>query len=191
MSLNLLFLICFGVIALLVLVWALRNPQKRADSNMDAGSLEEADRRHVAYFPQVRQAMAATDYEFLRSRGSRRLAQRVHNERRKIALAYLAFLSQDFERLLRLARVIAVLSPEVWAAQEFERFRLSTSFSLKYGRIRMKLLLGYMPLPEIGSLSEAVSKLTIRLETAMRELGERAALAAELASSLDRSRVDT
>jgi hypothetical protein len=51
--------------------------------------------------------------------------------------------------------------------------------------IRIEFLFGFAPLPELGSLSDVVSRLSIRLETAMNNLGERAALAAKLASSLD------
>jgi len=40
-------------------------------------------------------------------------------------------------------------------------------------------------------LSEVISRLSIRLETAMKDLGERAALAARLASSLEGRGLDT
>jgi hypothetical protein len=143
------------------------------------------DRRHVTYFPQVKQALAADDYVHLASRGSRALSRRVRKERRKIALAYMACLRRDFLKLWRLGRVIASMSPQVGAAQELERVWLGLAFSCRYEAIRIKILLGFAPLPELGSLSEVVSRFSIRLETSMRDLGERAALAAKLASSLD------
>lgn len=189
MSFTVLLFLVLGAMLLLVLGWALRDPGKRL--LMKTGSLEEPDRSHITYFPQIQQAMARGDYAFLDSRGFKGLTKQVRKERRKIALAYLAFLRRDFQRLLRLARIIAVLSPQVGAAQEFERLRLNVAFSLRYEVIRIKLLAGLMPLPQMGSLSQAVSRLTIRLETAMKELGERAALASELASSLERSGLGT
>jgi hypothetical protein len=175
----------FAVLLMLLLAWVLRDPRELEQPDADLGNAEDLDQRHVTYFPQVRQAMAAEDSTFLSSRASQVLARRVQRERRKIALAYLACLRGDFLKLWRLARVIASMAPQLGAAQELERFQLGLAFSWHYEMIRMKFLLGFAPLPELGSLSGVVSRLSIRLETAMKDLGERAALAAKLASSLD------
>jgi len=136
--------------------------------------------------PQIRQALAKTDYDFLSRRASRDAQRRVRRDRRGIALAYLAALRGDFQGLLRMARVIAVLSPDVAAAHEFERLRLTAKFAWQYQMIRWKLTVGFAPLPQLDGLSELVSGLSVRMEAALKELGERAALAAELASSMDR-----
>jgi hypothetical protein len=184
-SLPLLLLFGFAVLLALLLAWVLRDHRKFSEPGGGLGAAEDMDRRHVTYFPQVRQTMAAQDFAFLASRGSRALTRRVRKERRKIALAYLACLRSDFLKLWRLARVIASMSTQVGASQELERFRLGLTFSWRYEMIRIKILFGFAPLPELGSLSDVVSRLSIRLETAMKELGERAALAAKLASSLD------
>ena len=191
MSITFLLFLMIVAVLMILLGWALGDSQKRAGSGAGTDSLEETGRGHVTYFPQVQQAMARADLAFLASRGSEKLARRMSRERRKVTLIYLAFLRQDFERLLRLARAVALLSPQAGAGQEFERLRRSAVFSLRYEMVRMKLLLGLTPLPELGSLSQDVSKLAVRLETAMQELGERAALASELASSLDRHSLDT
>ncbi len=185
MSLPLLLLFGFAVLLALLLAWVLRDHRKFSEPGGGLGAAEDMDRRHVTYFPQVRQTMAAQDFAFLASRGSRALTRRVRKERRKIALAYLACLRSDFLKLWRLARVIASMSTQVGVSQELERFRLGLTFSWRYEMIRIKILFGFAPLPELGSLSDVVSRLSIRLETAMKELGERAALAAKLASSLD------
>jgi hypothetical protein len=186
-----LLLIGFAVLMLLLLVWALRDPRKHGRPAGDLDSTDEVSQRHVCYFPQVRQALAAEDFAFLSSRGSPRLARRIRGERRKIALAYLYCLRVDFLKLWRLARVIASMSPQVGVAQELARLRLGVAFSLRYEVIRIKFLFGFAPLPELGSLSDVVSRLSIRLETAMKDLGERAALAAKIASSLDGRGLDT
>jgi hypothetical protein len=180
-----LLLIGFAVLMLLVLAWILRDPRKHAGPDGDLDSTDELSQRHVSYFPQVRQALAAEDFAFLSSRGSPQLAHRIRKERRKIALAYLSCLRGDFLKLWRLARVIASMSPQVGVAQEFARLRLGMAFSLRCEIIRIEFLFGFAPLPELGSLSDVVSRLSIRLETAMNNLGERAALGAKLASSLD------
>ena len=185
MNLPLLLLFGFAVLLVLLLAWVLRDPRKLPQPEVDLGYAEDLDRPHVTYFPQVRQAMAAEDSTFLSSRASQVLARRVQRERRKIALAYLACLRGDFLKLWRLARVIASMAPQVGAAQELERLQLGLAFSWRYEMIRVKFLLGFAPLPELGSLSAVVSRLSIRLDTAMKDLGERTALTTKLASSLD------
>ncbi len=113
----------------------------------------------------------------------------MRQERRRVALAYLSALRGDFDTLLEMARVIAVLSPEVAAAQEFERLRLTVNFLWRYRVIRMSVWIGYAPLPQMDGLSNLISGLSVRLEAAMKEMGERAALVAEMVSSPDRRRV--
>lgn len=181
----------FTGLLLVLLVWALRSPNSPAKSNARPTLPEESDRPHVTYLSQMRQAMANEDIAFLASRGSRELIRRVRRERRKIALVYLGCLHNDFLNLWRLARVIASMAPQVGVPQELERLCLGLTFSLRYQLIRCKLLVGFAPLPELGSLSEAVSRLAMRLETAMNDLGERAVLAARLTSSPDGHGLDT
>lgn len=74
--------------------------------------------------------------------------------------------------------------------QEFERFRLTMEFTWRYSVIRMLLGAGLAPIPQLEGLSELLSGLSVRMETAVKEMGERAALAAKLASSLDGSDID-
>jgi hypothetical protein len=186
-----LLLFSFGLLLLLLLAWVLRDPRKQVNRASTLGAAEESGRRHVTYFPQMKQALATEDFAFLNSRGSRALSRRVRKERQKLALAYLACLRGDFLRLWRLARVIASMSQQVGMEQEFERLQLGLAFSWRYEMIRIKFLLGFAPLPELGTLSEVISRMSIRLETAMNDLGERAALAAKLASSLDGRGLDT
>ena len=185
------FLSAVAVVLLFLLILAFRDPRRPARRGPDFSAQDERDRRHVTYFPQVRQALQEEDFRFLASKGSRELARRVRRERRTIALTYLECLQRDFLRLWRLARVISSMSPNVGAEQEFARLRLGLGFYLRYEILRLKFALGFAPAPELGSLNELVSSLAIRLETAMRDLGERAALAANLASSLNGRGVNT
>lgn len=175
----------FAFLLLALLAWVLRGPTRVSRTDVAAGLTEFSDGRHVAFLPQIKQALAVQDSAYLASLGMNALADRVRKERRKIALAYLAFLRNDFQKLWRLGRVISSMSPQVGMAQEFRRLQLGLAFSLRYEIIRVKLLLGFAPLPELGALSEVVSRFSIRMETAMQDLGERAALAAKLDSSLD------
>jgi hypothetical protein len=180
----------FVAILLLALGWALWEPRERKKLEADPRSLEEHGQRHMNYLPQIRQAFAKTDYDFLSERAAREVQLRIRRERRGVALAYLAALRGDFQSLLRMARVVAALSPEVVAVHEFERLRLTAMFAWRYQMIRWRLLTGLAPMTQLAGLSDLVSGLSVRMEMAVQELGERAAAAAELASSLNRRGLD-
>ncbi len=187
MSLTLILFFSFVAILLLALGWAVWEPRQRRKLEADPRSLEERGQRHATYLPQIRQALAPADYDFLSKREApRELRRRVRRERLGVALAYLAALRGDFQSLLRMARVIAVLSPKVAAVHEFERLRLTAKFTWRYQMIRW----GLAPMAQLAGLSDLVSGLSVRMETAMNELGERAAAAAELASSINRRGLD-
>jgi hypothetical protein len=181
-----------AVAALLALLfWALGGPRQDDRARVcSLESIEEPLRQHATYFGVIRQAMSEEDFEFLAARSPVRLVRRAHKERQRIALLYLADLRADFQRLLRLARVIAVLSPEIAASHEFERLRLSIRFSWRYQMVLLGLYAGLLLLPQLSGLSQIVGELAFRMESAMKELGERAAVAAELASTLNRRGLD-
>jgi hypothetical protein len=171
---------------LLLFVWALRRPRDGKHGADDLAAIDDCGQRHIAFLPQIQQALAPEDLEYLARRRSVKLARQVRKERRGAALCYIAALHTEFQSLLRLARVVAALSPEVGAAHEFERLRLSVQFSCRYQLLRVMLRLRMVPVPQLSGLSNLVSAFAIRMEGAMKELGERAALAAELASSIER-----
>jgi hypothetical protein len=166
-----------------LMIWALRG----LTGKRRRGGLEEQARSNIQYFSQIQQALSREDREFVRAKGGPDLAGSMGGERRKVARDFLKALDKEFTRLLRLARVIATLSPEVAPLQEFERMRLSAMFHWRLRVIRIALALGASPRPQLSVVSDIVSRLNVQIQTAMKELGERAALAAELASAVDRS----
>jgi hypothetical protein len=169
-------------VLLLLFVWAARKRTRREKRLPEARVLEECGRGHVAHLPQIRQALAETDYVYLSQKAPAFVARRVRQERRRVASAYLSAVREDFGSLLRVAKIIARLSPEVAALHEFERIRLTAVFAWRYQMIRLQLLAGLMPIPQLDGLSDLVSGLSVRMEAAMKELGERAA---DLGSSFD------
>ena len=177
----------FGLVGILLLlfVWAARKNAGPGKTLPEARVLEECGRGHVGHLPQIRQALAEADSLYISEKASAFAVRRVRQERRRVALAYLSAVREDFESLLRMAKIIARLSPEVVALHEFERVRLTVAFAWHYQIVRLQLRAGLMPVPGMDGLSDLVSGLSVRMETAMNELGERAALAAEMASSLD------
>lgn len=189
---NFSIILFFPIVAALlaVLAWALRGPRTHSAHKLDPECLEQTGRRHATYLPLIHQALSPMDFAFLSSHGSPELQRRTRKERRRVALLYLTALHDDFQRLLRLAQAVALLSPDVGAAQEFERVWLSSQFSWRYQVVRAGLYGGLFSLPRLDALSRMVSELAVRMETALKELGERAALAAKTASSLDGRSVD-
>ncbi len=181
MNYSLLGFLAAGLGLLGVLGWLSFSNTQRA--SRAEGLRNERENRHISYLPQVRQALAPTDYEYLNACGRVDLANRVRKDRRRVARDYLAALRSDFEKLQHFARVIAVMSPEVAVAQELQGVWLSLEFSIRFRVIYVRLLWGIGPAGAISDLSNLISALTVRMETAISSLGEGAALAAEMASS--------
>jgi hypothetical protein len=189
---NLTFILFFLIVGVILAVGAavILRPTRRISLRVQSASLEQTGRRHATYLSLIQQALSPADLDFLTSHGSSAMAHRVRKERRLVALNYLHHLRTDFHQLLCLARVIASLSPAVDAGQEFERLRLNFQFLCRYQMVRLGLSLGLLVVPQLSGLSQIVSELAVRMDSAMKELGERAALAAKLASASDGRGVD-
>ena len=172
----------FASVALLLLLamgWlALSGVRRRP--HFARNECPELECLHISHLRQIKQALANTDFMYLKDQGYPSLAKRIRKERRRIAFSYLACLRAEFENLLSLARMIAVMSPNVAVAQEVQGLRLNLEFMYRYYLIYFRLVSGVAPLEAIGELGNLVSGLTIRMETAMSELGERAVLGIEI-----------
>jgi hypothetical protein len=151
--------------------------------NFDLNSLEQPGRRHATYLSLIRHASSSEDLAFLSKRGFTKLQSRLHRERRKVVLIYLDQLRSDFDRLTKMMRAVAALSPSVGVRQEFERVQLSFEFLARYYAIRMAFGWGFVPIAQLSQLSQMVSELSIEMETSMKEFGERAAMAVRSVSS--------
>lgn len=179
-------LIVFSSVAVLLLaalIWALRAPRRTSRGNFDLNALEQPGRRHATYLSLIRHASTSDDLAFLSKRGYAKLQSRLHRERRKVVLMYLDQLRLDFERLTKMARAVAALSPSVGVRYELERAQLGFEFVARYYAIRLAFGWGFVPLAQLSQLSQMVSQLSIQMETAVKEFGERAAMAVQNASS--------
>jgi hypothetical protein len=163
----------------------MRGASKRNDVKEGLGIIENAP-RHVSNMTQIRQALDEADMQFAAAKGGPALAARLRRERRHVALLYLEAIHQDFEKLLRIARIVAVLSPEVSSSHEYHRLRLSIVFRWRFQLAKLRLMMGSFILPQTDVLGQMVATLAAQMELAMANLGERAALAAELAVQSDR-----
>ena len=170
----------FAMLMAALLIWSVRNPVRKNRSSRVLGVLESAP-HHLCNMTSVRQALCADDFGYVLQKGGSALAGELRRERKRVAVLYLQALRKDFESLLRIARVAALLSPEISAPDEYERLRLSFSFYLRFNLLRLRFLLGDSAMPGLGALGEMVTSLAVQMETAMSQLGEKALLAAELA----------
>jgi hypothetical protein len=142
--------------------------------------------QHLCYMGPMRQSLDPGDLRYVAGKGGPDLARRLRRDRRRVALLYLDAIQKDFEQLLRIARVVALLSPEISGMQEMERLRLALLFRVRFQTVKIRFLLGAVAIPQLTALGEMVTSLALRMETSVQELGERAALAAELALESDR-----
>ena len=177
------FFIAVVVFALLLAALLLVASRSTRRGRRRSGGLAVLDSapQHLCNMGPIRRSQDAADLDYTASRGGRELAKRLRRERHDVSLLYLDALRADFEQLLRIARVVALLSPEVSSSHEYERLRLSVQFKVRFQFVKLRLMFGDAAMPQVAALGEMVSTLAIRMETAMQTLGERAALAANLA----------
>lgn len=178
------------VVALLVLfVLSERRASQPAQDPLLPSLSPETARQHVTYLGQIARALSHQDTDYVAFRGAPALARRMREDRRRVILQYVVAIRGDFERLIALARVIALFSPEVKAAHEWERIHLTVRFRLRVACILFRMRVGSFPVEQITALNNMVSDLSVRIEATMVQLGERAALAAKIASSVSRNSV--
>lgn len=178
MSVPVIFLVLFALLLVLLLAWALRPTVQASRPALDVfEALRQS--RHASRMSQILQALQPQDTEYLRNAGQAALMQTIRRQRRTIALNYLQQLQEEFEMLLEISRVLAVMSPEVIAMEEMERWKLSLAFAANCAVLRWKLRLGLQPLSGFRLLSNMAISFTRRLEAATTRIAEAAVRSAE------------
>jgi len=172
--------VVFALILAALLLWTLRTAHKSRHRPAGLAVLGNAP-QHLCNMAAIRRSQDPADLRYVADRGGRDLAKQLRHERRNVALLYLDSLRSDFQQLLRIARVVALLSPEISSSHEYERLRLSVLFRLRFQLVKLSFLFGGAAMSQLTSLGEMVTSLAVRMETAMQSLGERAALSADLA----------
>lgn len=182
MSLPVIFLVLFALVLVVLLFWALR-PSARGPR--PAPDVFEALRqsRHSSRMSHILQALEPHDTEYLRSAGQTALMHTIRRQRRVIALSYLQQLQEEFEMLLEISRVLAVMSPEVIAMEEMERWKLSLAFAANCAFLKWKLRLGLQPFSGFTLLSNMATSFARRLEAATTRIAEAAVRSAEPSGS--------
>ncbi|MGB7023479.1 MAG: hypothetical protein WBD73_06745 [Candidatus Acidiferrales bacterium] len=158
---------------LLSLVWLLFGPRTIA-SPPTIGDLqiEKVLPVNCRHFPQISQLLSQEDTQFMRERAPHHIQSKWRAERRRILKQYLNGLRQDFERLERLARLIAAFSPEIRKRQEWEWVWLALQFHFSYRMVTLKLAIGSFSPEGLAGLTEMIAGLTSELENRMALIAE-------------------
>ena len=170
MNLLLIFIGVFGAVVLGLLLWSAGSSagtRKQVGSSSLSLSLTC---KHVTNLSQIRQALDSKDFDYLAVRLDASKLRELEKERRQVVLKYLAGLKGDFERLLETAQIVASLSPEVEAKEEWKRFRLALRFRLNYQIARAKFTLASPTFPGLENLANIVSSLEIELEKVVTDI---------------------
>ena len=170
-GLNILVLLVVALSAAALWLFVLRGKSRGEVNPPSSSTFSELPRaRHYACFPQIRQALSASDREYLLRDAPSSVARRALRERRGVARRFLAGLRDDFSNLARLGRTIAVLSPEVSHRHETERLILGAKFQLFYTLVWLRLSVGMPPLQQLESLAGMVGRLATRIDESMAEI---------------------
>jgi len=134
----------------------------------DTGAEERAEffPVHSRYFPQARRVLSLEDTRYMAGRASPQLYRRWRKSLRHAALLYLEGLREDFRRLNRLARLLALHSPKVQPKEELELARLNLKFQVLYGIVWCRLWLGRPTDERLGEMAALIGRLGSRLENA-------------------------
>lgn len=172
-----------AVVLLATLVWLAREPRPSAPPGVGPAEArpglpasEEFTALHCRHYPQVRLALSRRDAEFIARRAPAGLRRRWRKERREVAAQFLRGLRQDHERLSRLARVVAALSPQVSQKREAELFWLGLRFRLLFRLVQVRLRLGVAPLAGLERLVGLLGSMAEEIEARMAAI-EAASLA--------------
>jgi len=113
------------------------------------------------------------------------LLQRIHSERREVALGYLDALRNDFLRVERLLNHAAKFLPDITLQGEGERLWVGIRFQVEYRIARLWARLGFVPAVQMKFLTRQVRLLTQRADEAL-ELVARESGLPSLQSDLNR-----
>ena len=167
------FVIAFAALPLVLLLaigWLVLKPLPRETAQRDS-KLEELIPLHSPHFPQLRQALASADSQYIRRKTSKEAERLWREERRRILQAFLDGLVEDFVRLDQFARLVASHSPHFSRREELDRASLSLRFRLGYRIMSMRIATGSLEsVRQMGRLTELVGNLSARAEAAMARL---------------------
>lgn len=157
-----------GAIGLMKLVWAALKPLPEEMAGRHQDRMEDLLAMHARHFPQLRQALATLDADYMRRKASGEIERHLHEERRRIVQSFLSGLAEDFGRLERLMRVVREMSPaEPWI-HPFERTGRRLRFRVNYRIASLQIHSARAQARNrLARLTELVGNLSVQIEAGM------------------------
>jgi hypothetical protein len=160
-----------GAIGLMKLGWAALKPLPEEMARRHQDRMEDLLALHAQHFPQLRQAPATLDADYLRRKASGEIERHLREERRRIVVSFLAGLAEDFGRLERLMRVVREMSPaEPWMSRiqpAGRRFRFRVNYRIASLQVHSARL---RSTNRLARLTELVGNLSVQIEAGMARL---------------------
>jgi hypothetical protein len=163
--------VAVGAIGLMKLGWAALKPLPEEMAGRRQDRMEDLLALHARHFPQLRQALATLDSDYVRRKNSGEIERHLHQERRRAVESFLSGLAVDFGRLERLMSVVRELSPaEPWIHQlggagRRCRFRVNDRIvSLQIPAARLQST------NRLTRLTELVGDLSVQIKAGMARL---------------------
>ena len=160
-----------GAIGLMKLGWAALKPLPEEMVGRRQDRMEDLLALHAQHFPQLRQALATLDADYVRRKTSGEIERHLCEERRRIVVSFLSGLAEDFGRLERLLRVVRETSPaEPWIRQ-FEQASRRFRFRVNYRIASMQIHSARrQSTNRLARLTELVGNLSVQIEAGMARL---------------------
>jgi hypothetical protein len=160
-----------GAIGLMKLGWVALKPLPEEMAGRGQDRMEDLLALHAPHFPQLRQALATLDADYLRRRSSGEIERHLREERRRIVVSFLSGLAEDFGRLERLMRVVREMSPaEPWNHQvqrAGRRFRFRVNYRIASLQSHSERL---QSTNRLARLTELVGNLSVQIEAGIARL---------------------
>lgn len=114
------------------LCWMGGRPLAEESSAEPGDKIEDLLPLHTQHFPQLKHSLDSTDKQYISRKVSRELERSWRDERGRILKSFVEGLARDFGRVVRLGRVVDLISPGAPKAEGTQRFWLALRFRLHF-----------------------------------------------------------
>ena len=160
-----------GAIGLVKLGWAALRPLPEETGGRHQDRMEDLRALHARHFPQLRQALATLDADYVRRRASGEIERHLQQERRRVVRSFLSGLAEDFGRLERLMRIVREMSPPESWIQQFHGTGRRLRFRLHYRIVSLQIRSARLrSTKRLARLTELVGNLSLQIEGGMAQL---------------------
>ena len=171
MTVSLVAFIALSLAGLAILIWLISKPLPEESGFQVVSRIEDLVPLHSQHFPQLRQALDLTDSRYMRQKATPDLLRKWRDDRRRILMAFVAGLGEDFAKLDRLGRTVASLSPKLSRREELKRIWLNLRFRVNIRFVKFWIHAGgTRPLMRLRYLTTLLGDLSARTEAAMARL---------------------